>query len=132
MITLFDYYMGRDLKYPDELTDELRKNAEVTVARVNALLSHFKQSRKVVSGWRPHIVNAATPGAAIFSKHLTCEACDLADPQGDLDEWCMDHPEILEELRLWQEHPSASKGWAHLQIVPYKSWIPGKRRWFYP
>jgi hypothetical protein len=59
---------------------------------------------------------------------MTGQAIDLADPDGDLDEWCLEHPDMLELYGLWQEHPSATKGWAHLQSVPPKS---GKRC-FYP
>ena len=38
-ITMEQYWMGRDAKYPAELTTEIRHNAEVTVAKVNALLA---------------------------------------------------------------------------------------------
>ena len=132
MLTLQEYFMGRDKEYPDDLTTELRINAQETVIRVNTLLGYFGESREIMSGWRPPAVNAATKGAAPKSKHMTCQAVDLRDDEGDLDEWCLAHPEILEKIGLWQEHPSATKSWAHLQSVPYKSWKQGKLRWFYP
>ncbi len=134
MITLTDYWMGRDAAYPDLLTDVLRAAAAETVAKANLLLSSFRTStkndepRKVSSGWRPPSVNAATPNAAAKSKHMSGQAIDIADPEGDLDEWCLSHPEQLEAIGLWQEHPSATKGWTHLQIVPPKS----GNRVFYP
>jgi hypothetical protein len=128
MISLADYYMGRDVEYGHELDQVKRENAEQTVAKVNLLLEAFGEDRKVNSGFRPAAVNGATPGAAAKSKHMTCQACDLEDHDGDLDEWALDHPEILEQIGLWQEHPSATKNWAHFQIVPPKS---GKRV-FYP
>ena len=134
MITLTDYWMGRDKEFADELTDAIRDNASWTVARANMLLMAFKadkpdwEARHVTSGWRPARVNASTPGAAQRSKHMTGEAIDIADPEGDLDEWCLAHPQDLEHIGLWQEHPSATKGWCHVQIVPPKS---GKRV-FYP
>ena len=121
MILLDDYFMGRDRQFPDELTDEMRANAKETVDRVNQLLTAFGETRKVNSGWRPAAINKATPGAAVKSKHMLCLACDLDDPEGDLDEWCFDHPEILQEIGLWQENPASTKGWAHVQIVPPKS-----------
>lgn len=121
MITLGDYYMGRDVEYAAELTDEKKANAATTVSRVNLLMIAFGQSRKVTSGFRPAAVNAATPGSAKLSKHMTCQACDLEDHEGDLDGWAMEHPEVLEKVGLWQEHPSATKNWAHFQIVPPKS-----------
>mgnify|MGYP001595559065 FL=1 len=128
MIMLPDYLMGREILNPGELTPEIMENAAETVRRANKLLTEFGEDRKVASGWRPAAINAATPGAALKSKHMTGQAIDLADPEGDLDEWCMDHPEVLENIGLFQEHPSATKNWCHVQIVPPKS---GKRI-FYP
>lgn len=133
MISLSDYWMGRDTAYPALLTDELRAAATETVARANLLISAYQaltkdeEPRRVNSGWRPPSVNSATPGAAPRSKHMSAQAIDISDPEGDLDEWCMDHPEILQTIGLWQEHPSATKGWCHVQIVPPKS---GKRLFF--
>jgi hypothetical protein len=122
VISVAEYYMGRDKKYP--LTEVQRDNAEETVGKANALLERFGETRKVVSGWRPPEVNAATPGAAKRSLHMSCEAVDLEDHDGMLDDWCLEHPEVLQEIGLWQEHPAHTKGWAHLQIVPPRS---GKR-----
>lgn len=128
MITLADYWMGRDKTSAADMTPEILSNATETVRLANALLKAFGEDRKVNSGWRPPSVNAATPGSALKSKHMTGQAIDLEDHEGDLDEWCFEHPEILESLGLWQEHPGATKGWCHVQILPPKS---GKRV-FYP
>lgn len=128
MITLPEYWMGRDTKYPDAMTPEIESNALETLYRVNLLLESFGETRKVNSGWRPPEVNAKTPGSALKSKHMTGQAIDLADPDGDLDQWCLDNESELERLGLWLEHPSATKNWCHLQIVPPKS----GRRIFYP
>lgn len=134
MITLSDYFMGRDKQYAQDLTPEILANAEQTVARVNLLLSRYKSAtgdakiRKVTSGWRPPAVNQGVSGAAPRSKHMTGEAVDIADPDGKLDEWCLENPKVLEEVGCWQEHPSATAVWCHLQIVPPKS----GRRVFYP
>lgn len=121
VITLADYYMGRDVTYASSLTDALRKNAIETVRRANMLLDTFGQQRKVNSGWRPPQVNAQTPGAAIFSRHMTCEAVDLADPLGDLDAWLYNDTGRLQELQLWMESPTATPGWCHVQIVAPRS-----------
>ena len=121
MISLGDYYMGRQVKYAGELTPELEQNARITVDRVNQLLEVFGEPRTVNSGWRPKAINAGVPNAASKSKHTTCQACDLADDDGTLDQWCLDHPEELERIGLWQEHPDATPRWAHVQIVPPKS-----------
>lgn len=130
MITLTDYWMGRDREFPLALSPQIEKNAALTVQLANALLARFGQGRKVNSGWRPPQVNEKTPGAAVFSKHMTGQAIDLADPEGDLDEWLMTQAgqTALAEIGLWQEHPAATKGWCHVQTVPPKS----GRRTFYP
>lgn len=136
MITLADYWMGRDQEpeYGWELTDQTRANAMLTVEKANALLAAFQSAtgdhdkRSVTSGWRPRAVNSSTPNAAQRSKHIEGLAIDLSDPEGDLDEWCLANPLALQVLGLWQEHPSATKGWCHVQTVPPKS----GNRVFYP
>ena len=128
MVTVEEYLMGRDKQYPNEFTTELRTNAQDTVSKINELLSAFGETRKVRSGWRPAAVNAATLGAAPLSKHMTCQACDLDDLEGDLDQWCFENRWALENIGLWQEHPASTKSWTHLQTVAPKS---GKRI-FYP
>jgi len=123
-----DYFMGRDKTHYEEMTPAIEAAAAETVRKANELLAAFGEDRMVNSGWRPRAVNSATPGAAQFSKHMTGQACDLADPHGDLDEWCFVHPEVLDSIGLWQEHPAATKGWCHIQIVPPRS----GNRVFYP
>lgn len=138
-ITVEDYLMGRDSLYPDECTDEIRRNAEITVGKVNSLLAvleaegvgldiHPQNQTVIASGWRPPQINRQVKGAAVRSKHMTAEACDLYDPDGEIDDYLMDHPQVLLPLGLYLEHPSATKGWAHVQIVPPRS----LKRVFYP
>lgn len=130
MISLSDYFMGRDREFPLAMSPQIEHNAEITVQLANALLARFGQGRKVNSGWRPPAVNAAIPNASVNSKHMTAQAIDLADPDGDLDDWLMspDGQAVMADIGLWHEHPSATKGWAHVQTVPPKS----GRRTFYP
>lgn len=143
MISLGDYWMSRDRTHPVALSTDVRRNAETTVRVVSTLLLLAQQAgvslyanprtgTLVSSGWRPPAVNASTPGAAVNSRHMTGQAVDIYDPDGDLDDWCMaqaDQPGgPLERLGLWLEHPAATKGWCHLQTVPPRS----GRRVFYP
>lgn len=130
-VTLDDYF-GRHIERPSA---EVAANALELLARVNALLSNAStegieaaQNPKVNSGWRPASYNATIPNAAARSKHITGQAIDLADPEGVLDDWCVQHLESLEAIGLWLEHPLATKNWCHLQSIPPKS---GKRI-FYP
>lgn len=120
-ITLAQYFMGRDAEHAVELTEGLRRNASVMVARANALLRHACVACAVNSGWRPRAVNAQVPNASPRSRHVTCEAIDLDDPDGRLDAWCMANLHVLEAIGLWLEHPAATPGWCHLQIVPPRS-----------
>lgn len=134
MITLADYWMGRDKQYANALTADIVRNAEDLLKRVNVLLADYRFDTNdtdhlhVNSGWRPPQVNAATPNAAPRSHHMTGRAIDIADPEGALDEWCLTHPDTLRRLGLYQEHPSATKSWCHLQSVAPRS----GRLVFYP
>jgi hypothetical protein len=136
-ITVEDYLMGREKLYP--CSPELREHAAVTVGKVNSLLAvleaegvpleaHPKTQTIVSSGWRPPQINSQVKGAAPRSKHMTGDACDLYDPEGDIDEYLMEHPDVLLSLGIFIEHPSATKGWCHIQTIGPRS----GRRIFYP
>lgn len=120
MITVNDYWMGRDETYASELTDAIRRNAATTVALVNELELASGMYLAVSSGWRPAAINAAV-GGATHSNHTTACACDVHDPEGKLDQWCLDNLEVLERLGLWLESPKHTPGWCHVQTVPPKS-----------
>lgn len=131
MISLEDYF-GK-VSHIEEPSDEVRENAAELLARVNALLADLAgiesaESPHVNSGWRPAVYNATVPNAAVKSKHITGHAIDLSDPDGDLDEFLVDNPQILARHGLWLEHPLATKGWCHMQSVPPRS----GNRVFYP
>ena len=129
MITL-EVYLSQHDEYAKEgeLTDDIRLNSAITVDRANQLMIAAHLDLGLRSGWRPAAANKAIPGAAAKSKHMTGQAVDIVDDEGELDDWCLDNPQRLERIGLWQEHPSFTKGWCHVQIVPPKS---GKRV-FYP
>ena len=126
MITLDAYWKGRDTEYANELTDEIRANAQVTVDRANELLARAGRSdiHSVNSGWRPMAINDATANSAARSKHLSAEAADLPDADRTIATWCVDNLDVLKEIGLWMEDPRWTPTWTHVQIVPPKS---GKR-----
>lgn len=139
MISLQQYWMGRDDEFPLAMTPKIEEEATRTVALANAVLERYqaaghnvpvspKTKTQLTSGWRPPTVNSATPNAAPNSKHMTGQAIDLYDPDGDFDEWLTDNIQVLVTLGLWREHPAATKGWVHLQTIPPRS---GNRS-FYP
>lgn len=128
MITLKDYYKGRDKQYSKDLTDNVRTNAEKLLLKVNEMLSRFGQDRGVNSGWRPYSLQMEINPRAPNSKHVTGDAIDLEDRDGKLKEWCVFYLHHLEELGLWLEHPSATPTWVHVQQKP-----PGSgKRIFHP
>ncbi len=141
MITVDDYFMDRREQYPLALTPDIERNATRFVTVANALIAramgsgiHFDTNPKtgtpMSSGWRPPTVNAATPGAAPNSKHMLALAGDLYDPAGKIDAWLMTDAgqQALQDVGIWIEHPDATPGWSHWQIVP-----PGSgRRVFRP
>lgn len=138
MITLPDYWMGRDVAHAAALTDKIIVNATLLLGRVNLLLAwaygeHVTPAldahtgTHVASGWRPPAINDATSTAAAKSKHLSGEAIDLRDSgTRDLARWCLRNLDALEEIGLWMEDPQWTPSWVHLQIVP-----PGSRRRVY-
>ena len=138
-ITLPDYWMGRDAKYPRDLSYEIIATAKVLLERVNALLQDFADDtgldvRQVASGWRPRGVNDATANAAVGSTHLTGQGIDLRDTANrDLARWCLANLDTLEAIGLWMEDPqwtwhekAGGAPWVHLQIRP-----PGSGRRVY-
>lgn len=136
MITLEQFFKGRDKAYAKNLTDEIKANAVETVRRANLLLERFyvenpkAHRRGCNSGWRPPAVNAATANAAPRSNHMKALAIDIEDDDEMLDQWLItpSGKSAMDEIGLWMEHPSATPRWAHVQTVPPRS---GKRV-FYP
>jgi hypothetical protein len=128
MIDLETFYNGRDKAFRDELTDEIRRNAEDTVAKANRLLERagFRHVCLVNSGWRPKQVNDATPNASAGSRHLAGLAVDLPDPDRALAAWCVRNLDVLAEIGLWMEDPrwtydENGEHWVHVQTVPPRS-----------
>lgn len=138
MIIPDDYWMGRNISHPADLTPAIRKNVAELLGRVNLLLAWAygdgvrpaldrTTGNHVASGWRPPAINDATSNAAAKSRHLTGEAIDLRDSgTRDLARWCLKNEEALQEIGLWMEDPQWTPTWVHLQIVP-----PGSRRRVY-
>lgn len=128
MIDLDAYYNGRDRTYRGELTDEIQKNAEDTIAKANLLLARagFQHVCTVSSGWRPKTINDTTPNASATSHHLTGRAIDLPDPDRKLAVWCVRNLDVLAEIGLWLEDPrwtydENGEHWVHVQTVPPRS-----------
>jgi hypothetical protein len=131
MISLEQYWMGREVQHSADLTDEVRGNAQELLERVNVLLARAAEEQvqpgvdaqthtAVASGWRPKAVNDATSNAGKTSKHINGCGIDLCDtaPGRPLARWCLRNPKLLEEIGLWMEDPRWTPTWVHVQSVP--------------
>lgn len=124
MITLKDYWKGRDKQYAQDLTVDVQSCAYKLLFKVNELLSLFGENRQCNSGWRPLTVQMEINPRAPNSKHVTGNAIDIEDRDGKFKNWCMDHLFLLERLGLYMEAPESTPTWVHLQQIAPKS---GKR-----
>ncbi len=120
MLTLKDWVTSSG-KYPEranseELTDDVKKQAEAFLAVLNAFLQELTPdvAYKVSSGFRPSSVNSKIPNAAKRSLHMTGLAIDLEDPENELDQLITSKPELLDKYGLWLEHPDSTPKWTHL------------------
>lgn len=136
MITLADYWMGRDRSHAADLTDAIRENATLLLGRINLVLSWAYRDgvqptldpvtgTHIAGGWRPPSINEATANAGKLSTHLLGNGGDLSD-RGPrlLAQWLIRHPDSLREAHLWMERPQWTPTWCHLQQIPPRS---GKR-----
>ena len=121
MITLKDYYMGRDVKYGKDLTVVVMQNAAHTVDLANELLTFFGSPRGCNSGWRPKALQMEVNPRAPNSKHITAEAIDIEDKDGNFKRWCVANELLLASLGLHMEDPGSTPTWVHIQTVPPKS-----------
>ena len=110
--------MGRDSQFP--LSPELETNLAKLLSALNQFRTIYAKPMTVSSGYRPGHYNSDAGGAKT-STHITCQACDFHDTDGTLDQWCLDHLEVLEQCGLYLESPDHTKGWCHLQIRPTKN-----------
>lgn len=133
MITLQDYWKGRDKEYLEDFTIEIVISSNTLLERVNLLLTYIKKDGIVLktknnsivsSGWRPKSYNNTIKNSSKTSKHITGNAVDIYDPDQQIDTWCLNNLQRLEECMLWLEDPSNTPNWCHLQSLPPNS---GKR-----
>lgn len=142
MITVEQYWFGRDKKYPADFTPAVQANGAETVRRVSLLLAAAAKDdvhpgidqitkTEVAGPWRPAAENARTANAGKLSTHITGEGIDIQDKRDrQLARWCLRNLKVLEVLGLWMEDPQWTAGknnddpWVHLQTKPPGS---GKR-----
>jgi hypothetical protein len=127
MISLKQYWMGRDKEYYYDWTNEIQLNAENTVRVANKLLEFVYQDTGVVfnevaSGWRPIEINDDTSNASKTSKHITAQAVDIKDNENRLlAAWCTANPHILKRMGVCMEDAGWTRYWVHWQTVQVES-----------
>lgn len=120
MMTVEQYLMGR----LEGMTETLWANARNMVLRANWLRGFYlidcpeAAEWEVRSGRRTPEINAGTPGAAVGSNHLTCNALDIADNDRRLARWLVANLHVLVDIELWMEDPRCTPTWVHIQTVP--------------
>lgn len=112
MILASEVLMGRDKEYPP--TPAMMNNLTKLLIALNLFRTEYGKPMNVTSGYRPGHYNTDAHGAK-GSCHLSLEACDFADPTGDLKKWALLNLPVLEKAGLWMESPASTNGWIHLQ-----------------
>lgn len=113
-----EYTKGRDKAAPLDSIQEVNLDELLTV--MDKFRESYGKALVTSSGYRPSNINAAVGGSK-KSSHLTCQAVDFVDKDGSLAKFCLENMELLEELGLYLENPSYTKGWVHLQTKKTKN-----------
>lgn len=126
-------------KYPqDKVNPNKIKRMKEFLPKINKIRSLFGKSMIVTSGVRTledHIEIYKKKGIIdikkipMKSRHLETEedvfAADIGGPNvKELQKWCLENIEVLEEIGLWIEDFAYTKNWVHFQDSPPAS---GKR-----
>jgi hypothetical protein len=120
-----------------DISIEHQHNGEDLLIKINKIREAYGKPMTVTSGFRrlsDHIriyselahkrgIPFDQAKVPMGSSHLSFMAVDIADPDGDLYDWCQNNVSILEQVGLWCEAKD-DQARVHFQITPPKS---GKR-----
>jgi hypothetical protein len=124
----------------DSIPQEHQDNLHVLLDKVNQIRLAWNKPMTVSSGYRTmkhHLEIYAKKGiypphVPMKSAHLSGEACDIFDPNKDLQAWCKANVTLLHSIGIWMEMFSATPNWCHFQVRPYGSYVEGGSLWFNP
>lgn len=109
-------------------TPEIDYNLSILHNKINKVRDLYNKPMIVTSGLRSIIQQnqliADGKSTATKSKHLTGQAIDIADKNGELRDWIIANMDQMASIGLWFEDFDHTPGWIHAQIVPPGS---GKR-----
>lgn len=131
--------MEREILKGEECPPEYKDNLLELLIRMNKVRDAYGRPMIVTSGYRSaadHIriyKSLGIPANKIpwGSCHLTCQAVDIYDPDGELFEWCVENDTLLREIGVWLEEKDDQKR-VHFQIKPFRSYKPSGSIFFKP
>lgn len=141
MISIADYF-GKYGKTHKDVTPPRYASAQRLLLNVNKLMQiaidegmEFPINPKTKSqvagdtngGFRPQDCTVGAP----LSAHKICQAVDIYDPKGEIDDWLTNSKaarEAMKELDMYFEDKSVTVGWSHWSIKN----PPSGRRFFFP
>lgn len=129
-ISVIDYLAGKATL--DQLPDEIVRNINTLIPKINDLLEHFGAYRGVNSGYRTsedqiRIYKQKLGAAydiskvAMKSAHLVGAAIDLEDKDRKLTHWALINLPLLQQMGLYIEEPASCPTWLHIQCISPKS-----------
>ena len=109
-------------------TPEIDANLAILLEKINQVRKAWGVPMIVDSGLRSaeqqQQLIAEGKSNAPKSKHLTGQAVDIADKNGELKKWVLENMPLMEQIGFWFEDFNSTPSWVHFQIVPPAS---GKR-----
>ena len=106
------------------MTKEVEDNLHILLERINIIRTKWGRSMIITSGLRSNADQMRINPKAPLSRHCIGAACDVSDPNRELQIWIKANVSTLETVGLWCESFDATANWIHFQIYPPKS---GKR-----
>lgn len=109
-------------------TPDIDANLAILLEKINQVRKAWGVPMIVDSGLRSaeqqQQLIAEGKSNAPKSKHLTGQAVDIADKNGELKKWVLENMPLMEQIGFWFEDFNSTPSWVHFQIVPPAS---GKR-----
>lgn len=105
-----------------EVTPKMAENLAILLSRLNVIRAAYGKPMIITSGLRSiedmKRIYANASRIPWGSQHIQGAAADIADRTGELAGWIKDNVKLLEEVGLWCEEPTMTRGWIHMQIYP--------------
>jgi len=105
-------------------------NLEKLIEKLNIIEAAYGKTLVITSGYRTkedQIRVYAQKGITdmskipMGSKHISGQAVDISDPNGEFKAWIMENISLFEELGIYMEAFEYTKNWVHMQIIAPKS-----------